>query len=72
VDVAVLARDARTAMAAARPDAAGRAACLMHWQARTLLARIAQDPDGVETGRVAMSEFGKRARLLAAVLRRRV
>jgi hypothetical protein len=72
VDVATLARDACAAMDIARPDVAGRSACLMHWQARTLLARIAHDPDGVEAGRIAMSDFGKRARLLAAVLRRRV
>ncbi len=71
-DVAELARDAAKALVGAQPDAAGRVACLVNWQARAVLAQAIRSPDGVEAGGIGMSEFSKRTRLLAAVLRRRV
>ncbi len=67
-----VAAEARRALVAARPDAAGRAACLFHWQAGAVLARVERTPADVEAGGLSLSEFGKRTRLLAALLRGRV
>jgi hypothetical protein len=71
-DPAALARDALAALRAAQPDRAARAVCLAHWQARAVLARVTADPGRVERGGSAMSEFAKRVRLAAALVRGRV
>ncbi len=71
-DPGALARDTLAGLRAARPDGAARAACLAHWQARAVLARVITDPGRVERDGLAMSEFAKRVRLAAALVRGRV
>jgi len=45
-----------------------RPALLEGWQTRALLIQIAKDPLRVAEGRVGLSEFGKRFRLMRASL----
>ncbi|WP_425099052.1 squalene/phytoene synthase family protein [Tropicibacter sp. S64] len=51
-----------------RPDA-GKPALLAAWQTRALLTQAARHPARVADGTLALSEFGKRWRLLLAALR---
>ncbi|MCU0907679.1 MAG: squalene/phytoene synthase family protein [Rhodobacteraceae bacterium] len=71
-DPVALARDALAGLRAARPDRAARAACLAHWQAGAVLAQVIADPGRVERGGLGLSEFAKRMRLAAALVRGRV
>jgi len=71
-DPVALARDALKDLRLARPDRAARAACLAHWPAGSLLAQVIADPGRVERGGLGLSEFGKRVRLVVALVRRRV
>lgn len=66
--VSALAADGLRRIAAARQHGqligAGRPALLAGWQAETLLRQVQSDPMAVADGRMALSEFAKRGRLL--------
>ena len=67
--IAALAKAALRRRRAARPDRAARPALLSTWRAVPLLRRAAADPSRVLEGRLARSEFARRAGLLLAALR---
>jgi len=71
--VAELAREGLARIAAARDGLRGlgaaRAATLTGWQAEALLWRVAAQPALVAEGQLALSEFGRRWRLLRAAIR---
>ncbi|WP_428925456.1 squalene/phytoene synthase family protein [Marinibacterium sp. SX1] len=62
--------DARRGLGAVSPEA--RPAVLAAWQAGPLLARVRRDPGRVARGELALSEAGKRGRLLLASVTGRV
>jgi hypothetical protein len=59
-----LAREGLARLQSARRGAVPRAAALAAWQARGLLRQVVADPGIVAEGRMGLSEFARRGRLL--------